>query len=127
MDAVCKLCERTGFSVESAKVPSQYPEKYFARFALPTDVVTMIVGRLRTDDIYGQMECYPDPTHRSTALATQARMLYIILYFTPQILKNDHTVMRTPSRSLPPPPPPLPPARACANRANRPPADRPSD
>ena len=94
MDNVCKLCERTGFSVESQKVPSHYPERYFARFPLPTDVVTMIVGRLRTDDIYNQMECYPDPTHRSTALATQARMLYIILYFTPQILKGDHTVMR---------------------------------
>ena len=94
MDAVCKLCERTGFSVESAKVPAHYPERYFARFPLPTDVVTMIVSRLRTDDIYGQMESYPDPTHRSTALATQARMLYIILYFTPQILKDDHTVMR---------------------------------
>jgi WASH complex subunit strumpellin len=40
------------------------------------------------------MESYPDPNHRSTALATQARMLYIILYFTPQILKDDHTVMR---------------------------------
>ena len=113
MDAVCKLCERTGFSVESAKVPSQYPEKYFARFALPTDVVTMIVGRLRTDDIYGQTECYPDPTHRSTALATQARMLYIILYFTPQILKNDHTVMRTPARSPPPSR-----SRACGGRTD---------
>lgn len=94
MDAVCKLCERTGFSVEKAKVPANYPERYFARFQLPADVVTMVVSRLRTDDIYGQMESYPDPSHRSTALATQARMLYIILYFTPQILKDDHTVMR---------------------------------
>lgn len=94
LDAVCKLCERTGFSVESAKVPPQYPEKYFARFPLPKDVLEMIIGRLRTDDIYHQMECYPDPNHRSTALATQARMLYIILYFTPHILQADQTIMR---------------------------------
>ena len=94
MDAVCKLCERTGFSVEATKVPAQYPERYFARSELPQDVLEMVIGRLRTDDIYSQMENYPDPAHRSTALATQARMLYVILYFAPHILQQDHTVMR---------------------------------
>lgn len=59
------------------------------RFPLPTTVVEMIIGRLRSDDIYSQMQCYPLPEHRSTALATQAAMLYVILYFAPQLLSNE--------------------------------------
>jgi WASH complex subunit strumpellin len=49
----------------------------------------MVVGRLRTDDIYNQISVYPLPEHRSFALATQATMLYIILYFMPEYLHND--------------------------------------
>ena len=56
----------------------------------------MIIGRLRTDDIYNLISEYPNPEHRSTALATQASMLYVMLYFAPEILQNDQ--VRWPGR-----------------------------
>lgn len=54
----------------------------------------MVIGRLRSDDIYNQISAYPQPEHRSTALATQASMLYVILYFEPDILMNQQAKMR---------------------------------
>ena len=54
----------------------------------------MAISRLRSDDIYNQIPAYPNPDHRSTALATQASMLYVILYFAPEILNNDQAKMR---------------------------------
>lgn len=54
----------------------------------------MLIGRLRSDDIYNQISAYPLPEHRSTALATQASMLYILLYFEPEILINQPAKMR---------------------------------
>jgi WASH complex subunit strumpellin len=64
------------------------------RYPLPADVISMIIGRLRTDDIYGQVRAYPRPEHRSTALSTQASMLYIISFFAPDILENEQATMR---------------------------------
>lgn len=40
------------------------------------------------------MSAYPLPEHRSTALATQAAMLYVILYFDPSILHTQQAKMR---------------------------------
>ena len=37
---------------------------------------------------------YPLPEHRSTALANHAAMLYVILYFAPEVLNNQQVVMR---------------------------------
>jgi WASH complex subunit strumpellin len=54
----------------------------------------MIIGRLRSDDIYNQAKEFPLPEHRSVALAIQACMLYVILYFAPDILHNQSAVMR---------------------------------
>lgn len=54
----------------------------------------MVVGRLRSDDVYNQISAYPLPEHRSTALAQQAAMLYIVLFFCPDILNNDFAKMR---------------------------------
>lgn len=54
----------------------------------------MVIGRLRSDDIYNQISAYPLPEHRSTALATQAVMLYVALYFAPNILHNQTAKMR---------------------------------
>lgn len=56
--------------------------------------VNMVLGRLRSDDLYNQIVAYPLPEHRSTALATQASMLYIILYFAPDVLHTQQAVMR---------------------------------
>jgi hypothetical protein len=92
MDAVVKLCHSTGYNPyagnERERRPANYPEQYFDRFPLPRLVVEMVVGKLRTDDLYYRNSAFPSPAHRSTALATQAAMLYVILYFTPSILQT---------------------------------------
>jgi WASH complex subunit strumpellin len=99
VDQVCRLCRRTGYLPPSAahpegKRPADYPEDYFARFGFEEDVVEMVIGRLRSDDLYLQLPGYPDPSHRSTALATQAGMLYVILFFAPEILAEEPAIMR---------------------------------
>ena len=53
-----------------------------------------MIGRLRTDDLYGQMAVYPLPEHRSHALSAQASMLYVLLYFRADILHGEQAVMR---------------------------------
>lgn len=54
----------------------------------------MVIGRLRSDDVYNQISAYPLPEHRSTALGTQASMLYVLLYFEPELLSNQPAKMR---------------------------------
>eukprot|EP00755_Sulcionema_specki_P019764 Sspe_Gene.70274::Locus_41488_Transcript_1_1_Confidence_1.000_Length_3743::g.70274::m.70274/K18464/RTSC, SPG8; WASH complex subunit strumpellin len=85
---VCRLCRSTG----SSKKP--YPEEYFGRIPIPGQVVDMIIGRLRSDDIYLMSYNFPLPEHRSAALATQAGMLYVLLFFRPQILHESKPIMR---------------------------------
>lgn len=64
------------------------------RVPVNIDYVEQVVGRLRTDDLYHQMVAYPLPQHRSTALATQAAMLFVCLYFCPSTLHNQTASMR---------------------------------
>jgi WASH complex subunit strumpellin len=92
-DEVCRLCRSTGF-VPGGKRPANYPEEYFARLPVPKEMVRMIIGRLQSDDVYLQTRDFPSPEHRSVALATQASMLYIILYFEPDLLHKNRTSMR---------------------------------
>lgn len=94
IDEVCKLFRSTGYNPHAPKKPSNYPEDYLARYQLPREAIKMIIGRLRSDDIYHQAEAYPLPEHRSTALATQASMLYVLLYFAPEILHREQATMR---------------------------------
>jgi len=62
--------------------------------AVSSTFVNMVLGRLRSDDLYNQIVAYPLPEQRSTALATQASMLYVILYFAPDMLHMQQAVMR---------------------------------
>uniref|UniRef100_A0A4W3IF16 WASH complex subunit 5 n=1 Tax=Callorhinchus milii TaxID=7868 RepID=A0A4W3IF16_CALMI len=95
LDDICKLLRSTGYSSQTgAKRPPNYPESYFQRVPISTVFISMVVGRLRSDDIYNQVSAYPLPEHRSTALATQAGMLYVILYFEPSILHTQQAKMR---------------------------------
>ncbi|KAG8184568.1 hypothetical protein JTE90_007684 [Oedothorax gibbosus] len=95
IDDVCKLLRSTGYtSTPGAKRVPNYPEEYFRRVPINSTFISMIIGRLRSDDIYNQVSAYPLPDHRSTALSTQAAMLYVILYFCPDILNNHHAKMR---------------------------------
>ncbi|XP_077497040.1 WASH complex subunit strump isoform X1 [Amblyomma americanum] len=94
-DDVCKLLRSTGFSsAPGAKRPANYPEEYFRRVTLNETYISMVLGRLRSDDVYNQIAAYPLPEHRSMALATQAAMLYVVLYFAPEILHNQQAKMR---------------------------------
>nr|XP_018671591.1 WASH complex subunit 5 isoform X1 [Ciona intestinalis] len=95
IDDVCKLLRSTGYSnTLGSKRPPNYPEAYFARVNVNPVFVSMVLGRLRSDDVYSQVSAYPLPEHRSTALATQASMLYVCLYFDPDILHTQQAKMR---------------------------------
>ncbi|XP_011832678.1 PREDICTED: WASH complex subunit strumpellin [Mandrillus leucophaeus] len=95
MDDICKLLRSTGYSSQpGAKRPPNYPESYFQRVPINESFISMVIGRLRSDDIYNQVSAYPLPEHRSTALANQAAMLYVILYFEPSILHTHQAKMR---------------------------------
>lgn len=66
----------------------------FRRIPVNALYVNMVLGRLRSDDVYNQISAYPFPEHRSTALATQAAMLYVCLFFAPSILHAQTAKMR---------------------------------
>ncbi|TMW68696.1 hypothetical protein Poli38472_006164 [Pythium oligandrum] len=93
IDEVCKLCRVTGYLPGQPK-PPQYPERYFKRFAPPEEVVSMVIGKLQSDDVYLQEPSFPHRNHRSTRLAAQASMLFVILYFAPDILIHEKASMR---------------------------------
>ncbi|MBN3315330.1 WASC5 protein, partial [Atractosteus spatula] len=107
LDDICKLLRSTGYSCQpGSKRPPNYPESYFQRVPISATFVSMVIGRLRSDDIYNQarrpllcvralqVSAYPLPEHRSTALANQAALLYVILYFNPSILHTQQAKMR---------------------------------
>ncbi|XP_030385833.1 WASH complex subunit homolog 5 [Scaptodrosophila lebanonensis] len=104
---VCLLLRSTGYvqpamptnnSKQAAAATSgnvsKYPESYFARFRFDSNYIDLVLARLRCDDIYNQLAIYPHPMHRTTALSNQAAMLYICLYFSPQVLHSQQSQMR---------------------------------
>jgi len=95
IDDVCKLLRSTGMVYGTGlKRPSNYPENFFGRVPVNSIFVSMIIERLLSDDVYNQIAAYPHPRHRSAALATQASMLYVTLYFNPKILHSQQAKMR---------------------------------
>ncbi|CAF1162609.1 unnamed protein product [Didymodactylos carnosus] len=95
IDEVGKLLARNdGFSLQPYRRPPGYPENYFKRIGFREDIIGMIIGRLRSDDIYNQKKAYTELEHQTTAFATQAAMIYVLLYFYPDILHNKPAVMR---------------------------------
>mmetsp|Transcript_82253 Transcript_82253/g.199407 ORF Transcript_82253/g.199407 Transcript_82253/m.199407 type:complete len:1160 (-) Transcript_82253:74-3553(-) len=96
LDEVKKLCRSTGFDPRAPKedAPEGYPEAYFARFPPDKALLNMMVDRLRSDDIYQRVRMFPAPEHRSAALSQQASMVYVVLYFTPEHLKRNKSMMR---------------------------------
>eukprot|EP01041_Mallomonas_annulata_P003104 gene3104-6094_t len=93
IDEVCKLCRTTGY-IPGKKKPKSHPEGLFARCLPNTEYIRLVIGRLQSDDLYLMSQAFPDPEHRSTRLATQASMLYVILYFCPDILHSQKITMR---------------------------------
>lgn len=57
MDDICKLLRSTGYSSQpGAKRPPNYPESYFQRVPINEAFISMVIGRLRSDDVYSQVE-----------------------------------------------------------------------
>ncbi|CAL8094255.1 unnamed protein product [Orchesella dallaii] len=93
VDDVCKLFRSTGYTKQ--KKAASYPVDYFARVSVDSLYVQMVIGTLRSDDIYNQIgSAYPFPEHRTTALSTQASMLVVSLFFYPKVLISDNPMMR---------------------------------
>ncbi|PBJ73549.1 hypothetical protein BCY84_14619 [Trypanosoma cruzi cruzi] len=93
MVEVTNLCRATGYEPDQT-LPECYPVAYFNRVPIDKEVVGMILGRIRSDDIYQMAYNYPAPEHRSAALALQGAALYVLLFFRPEILHNEGPVMR---------------------------------
>ena len=95
IDDICKLCRNTGFIPGAGgKKPKNHPEAFFARFSPDAETIRLVIGRLQTDDIYLMAKSFPNPDHRSTRLAGQASLLYVILFFAPDILNKKKPTMR---------------------------------
>lgn len=95
LDHVCQLIRSTGFSnVCGAKKPLNYPVELFRRIQVNEKLLNMVIGKLRTEDIYHQQKALPLPQHSTTAFAHQAAMLFITLFFAPNILHNQTARMR---------------------------------
>ncbi|KAJ8983483.1 hypothetical protein NQ317_014942 [Molorchus minor] len=56
IDEVCKLLRDTGYTT---KKPPNYPEDFFKRIPVQSTYIEYVIGRLRSDDIYGQISVYP--------------------------------------------------------------------
>ncbi|CAH0381661.1 unnamed protein product [Bemisia tabaci] len=91
IDDICKLFRSTTIN---SRQPPNYPEDYFRRIPINENLVSMVIGRLRSDDIYNQISAYPFPEHRVVALAPQAAMLYVCLFFDASVLHNQTAKMR---------------------------------
>ena len=95
IEDICKLCRNTGYIPgPDGKKPKNHPENFFQRFPPHPELVRLIIGRLQTDDIYLMANSYPNPDHRSTRLTNQASILYVILYFSSDILNKNKATMR---------------------------------
>ena len=44
--------------------------------------------------MYNHTSAYPSPQHRSIAYAAQSSMLYVLLYFVPELLHKREAIMR---------------------------------
>jgi WASH complex subunit strumpellin len=114
INEVCKLCKTTGyipanFNKGSSKKPKHYPEEYFLRFKIDSKIIFFpiifinslikflaflieeIITAIKDDDIFRNLSAYPLSDHRSAALANQASILYVLLYFSPEILQTSNT------------------------------------
>ncbi|XP_073956926.1 WASH complex subunit 5-like isoform X2 [Choristoneura fumiferana] len=94
VDDVCKLLRDTGYDQQHKKRPADYPVEYFGRVNIHPYFIEKVIGKLRSEDIYNQLAVYTTPEHQASALATQASMLVVCLFFMPQYLHSDVSKMR---------------------------------
>ncbi|CAK9191029.1 unnamed protein product [Sphagnum troendelagicum] len=112
-EAICTLCRSMPTTQASSAISSvasfwqktpppilpsmlmiSRPEELCARFPLPKSVIRVIIGRLCSDDLYNQLQHYPNPEHRWVALGSQVACLYVLLNFVPDLLHSDNALMK---------------------------------
>ncbi|OEL36929.1 WASH complex subunit strumpellin-like protein [Dichanthelium oligosanthes] len=97
LEQICELCRRhaptpatsanSGSSPFSSDIISiQKPEDLLRRFLFPEPVLDAVITCLRNGDVYNNIRFYPDPQHRTTALSLQARHLYVLLFYSDDLL-----------------------------------------
>jgi WASH complex subunit strumpellin len=97
LEQICELCRRhvptPGTSASSGSSPFspdiisiQKPEDLLRRFPLPEPVVNAVITCLRNGDVYNNLRFYPDPQHRTTALSLQGGHLYVLLFYSHDLL-----------------------------------------
>jgi WASH complex subunit strumpellin len=73
VNEVCKLVRSTGYSynpkTQTEVIPPNYPREYFARFSVDRTMTENLINIIKDDDLYSQLPAYPNPEHRSVALA----------------------------------------------------------
>ena len=50
-------------------MPKNYPLDYFSRYSIDRVLVEYLINAIKDDDVYNQLPSYPNPEHRSIALA----------------------------------------------------------
>uniref|UniRef100_A0A0E0KQ11 WASH complex subunit strumpellin n=1 Tax=Oryza punctata TaxID=4537 RepID=A0A0E0KQ11_ORYPU len=99
VERICELCRRhvttppspgaSGSSLYSAEIISvQKPEDLLRRFQFPELVVDAVITCLRNGDVYNNVRFYPDPQHRTTALSLQGGHMYVLLFYSHDLLHN---------------------------------------
>lgn len=98
VNEVCKLVRNTGYSYNNKTkvevIPKNYPVEYFSRFSVDKSFTEHLINQIKDDDIYSQLAAYPNPEHRSVALAQQASIIFVMLCFVPKILEKENAKMR---------------------------------
>jgi WASH complex subunit strumpellin len=86
----------TGYSLNKGEEirPKRYPVDYFSRQKIDPEVIKLIVGVIKDNDIYDQVGAYPSAEHRSHALSNQAVILFVTLFFIPDYLELENSKMR---------------------------------
>ena len=101
IDSVVALCRSSAARPPPAAHGTSHKHpgdemRLFARFPLPSDFVRNVVGCLLSSDIYRRSAtAFPSIDHRSVALAGQASILYVVLYFDPNALREEDAKMRS--------------------------------
>ena len=99
MDRIVSLSRKTDVDVTAlrrtgAPLPPDYIDSFFKRLPLDDAVIAMICARARAEDIYAQIQHWPEPEHRTSALANQAGVVFALLHLCPRILHSDYGAMR---------------------------------
>jgi len=95
MSEVIKICSSSSLIKSVAEGRrADYPVELFKRHNVDETFVTTLIDYIKEDDVYEQMKSYPSTQHKSVALASQASLIFILLYFVSPYLDGNYEKMR---------------------------------